>query len=146
MNALLPSPWLFKFLRDFERFRPTAYLPTPRDVPTIGFGHTRGVKMGDTCTLDQAEAWLALDCHRDVVAINEMVRVPLTQNQFDALCSLTFNCGITPLEKTLGHLLNAGDYAGAAEQFLRWGRQHGRKLPGLDIRRKAEHDHFLLAA
>jgi lysozyme len=145
VSTLTPSPWLYAFLRGFERFRPTAYLPTPRDRPTIGYGHTRGVKMGDTCTLAQALSWLQEDAQEAVGEVRRFVQVLLSQNEFDALCSLTFNCGPNPLELTLGHKLNAGDYAGAADEFLVWDKQKGRRLPGLDSRRIAERTHFLAA-
>jgi lysozyme len=135
-----PSKWLFDFLKGYERFRPTAY-DDGRGVWTIGWGHTRGVKKGDTCTMAQADAWLQQDVAEAVAAVNRLVKVPLTQNQFDALVSLVFNCGPDPLVKTLGHLLNAKDYAGAALQFLEWknaGRMRGVLLP----RRKQEMAHF----
>lgn len=145
VTTLTPSPWLYSFLRGFERFRPTAYLPTPKDRLTIGYGHTRGVKMGDTCTLAQALSWLQEDAQEAVGEVRRFVRVLLSQNEFDALCSLAFNCGPEPLLETLGHKLNAGDYAGAADEFLKWDKQKGRRLPGLDSRRIAERTHFLTA-
>lgn len=138
-----PSPWLYNFLKQYERFRPTAYLPTPKDVPTIGWGHTKGAKLGDTCTSDQAQAWLEQDVAGAVASCNRLIHVPLNQCQFDALCSLMFNCGTAPLVGTLGSLLNAKDYAGAAQQFKRWDRQAGKELPGLENRRIAEMNHFL---
>lgn len=138
------SPWLTQFLKTYERFRPTAYKPTPNDVWTIGYGHTEGVKEGDTCTMAQALAWLVGDvATRAVAPVCRLVNVPLTQNQFDALCSLVFNCGAYPLTHTLGTLLNRGDYAGAAQQFKRWDYQAGKELPGLEARRVAEMNHFL---
>lgn len=142
---MVPSPWLYAFLRKYEQFRPTAYRPTPRDVWTIGFGHTAGVKEGDTCTLEQAEAWLEQDAHRGGDAIARLVKVPLTQNQYDALCSLVFNCGPEPLEKTLGRFLNAGEYYSAGLEFLRWNKQKGRVLPGLTLRRQLELEHYRAA-
>ena len=135
-----PSKWLLDFLKGYERFRPTAY-DDSRGVWTIGWGHTRGVKKGDTCTLAQADEWLSQDVTDAVVAPQRWVRVPLTQKQFDALVSLIFNCGPDPLLKTLGRLLNAKDYAGAALQFLEWkhaGRMRGVLLP----RRKQEMARF----
>lgn len=122
-----------------ESFRPTAYMPTPRDVPTIGYGHTHGVKMGDTCTMAQAQAFLQQDVANTVAVINGHVTVPLTQNQFDALVSLVFNIGAGNFQSsTLLRKLNAGDYAGAAGQFAAWNKQAGRVLPGLVIRRGKE--------
>src|ERR1035437_8106279 len=89
------SPWLYAFLRNYERFRPTAYKPTPHDVWTIGFGHTHGVKEGDTCTMVQALGWLGEDVAWAVAAVNHQVKVTINQNQFDALVSLCFNIGAT---------------------------------------------------
>ncbi len=139
---MTPSQWLYDFLKTYERFRPTAYLPTRNDRWTVGYGHTTGVKEGDTCSLAQAEEWLHQDIVNAVHLVSTRVTVPLTQNQFDALVSLIFNCGEEPLDKTLGHLLNAGDYVGAAAQFRRWDRQAGKELPGLEKRRIAEAARF----
>jgi len=145
-----PSSWLYDFLRTGagstwggERFRPTAY-NDGRGVWTIGYGHTASVKEGDTCTMVQAVEWLHQDTVNAVVAVNRLVKVPLTQNQFDALVSLVFNCGPDPLNKALGSMLNAGDYKGAADQFLLWknaGKMRGVLLP----RRQIERNRFLSA-
>lgn len=140
-----PSQWLWDFLKSYEKFRPTAYKPTQTDKWTIGYGHTAGVKEGDTCTMDQALQWLKEDVATAVAAVCRLVTVPLTQNQFDALCSLTFNAGTAPLTKTLGAALNARNYAAAAAQFKRWDWQAGVELPGLLARRTAESNHFLAA-
>jgi lysozyme len=118
---------------------------------TIGIGTTvypdgRPVQRGDICTAQQADAYLAHDLQgfeRDVAA---MVRVPLTENQFASLISFAYNLGAASLRgSTLLRLLNAGDYAGAANQFPRWNRAAGRVLPGLVKRRAAERDLFLSA-
>ena len=149
---MTPSPWLYAFLEDRERFRPTAYKPTKNDRWTIGYGHTNGVKEGDTCTLDQAKAWLQEDVQNIAVrAINAHVSVPLTQNQFDALCSLIFNCGFGKPDGVKGDIADSNlvmyllhrDYLRAADEFLRWDHQNGVVLAGLRDRRKAERDHFL---
>jgi lysozyme len=134
-----PSPWLYAFLKNYEKFRPTAYKPTPKDVWTIGYGHTAGVKPGDTCTMDQANAFLASDiANRAQHFVDSLVHVPLTQPQYDALCSLVFNCGPDPLTLGLGKLLAARDYVGAGQHFLLYDKQAGVELPGLENRREAE--------
>jgi lysozyme len=118
---------------------------------TIGIGTTvypsgRPVQRGDTCTAQQADAYLAHDLQVFERAVAEMVRVPLTGNQFAALVSLAYNIGAQALRgSTLLRLLNAGDYAGAANQFPRWNRAAGRVLAGLTRRRAAERDLFLSA-
>lgn len=129
----------FAIIRSYEKFRPTAYKPTPNDTWTIGFGHTRGVKEGDCCELHDGEDWLHADVAVAEKAVNSNVTVPLTQNQFDALVSLVFNVGLPP---TLIRLLNDGDYAGAAAEFPKWRKQAGRVLAGLVARRKTERDLF----
>ena len=147
---MTPSLWLFAFLKSFEQFRPTAYLPTPKDKWTIGYGHTHNVKEGDTCTLAEAEAFLHADVQAAVDEVNHLVKVALTQNQFDALVSFTFNVGAGDAAKgieglstsTLLRKLNAGDPAGASAEFPHWNKQRGKVLDGLTKRRAAERAHF----
>lgn len=132
-------------IKSYEAFRPTAYLPTPKDVWTIGWGHTHGVKEGDTCTQPTAEAWFQQDVSAAVATVNKDVTVPLTQNQFDALVSLAFNIGGGNFgSSTLIQLLNSGSQkALVAGQFGRWNKQGGRVLNGLVARRAAEAALFL---
>lgn len=147
---MTPSPWLYSLLESYEKFRPTAYPATAseraRGIWTIGYGHTKGVKEGDTCTMAQAVAWLHEDVVAAVAAVCRLVRATLTQNQFDALVSLVFNCGPAPLTGTLGAELNLGNYAAAAAEFKRWDRQAGTELDGLEKRRLVEAAHFQAAA
>ena len=133
------SPAGRKLIESFEGYRAEAYLPTPNDVPTIGYGHTHEVKMGDTCTQEQADEFLAEDLRAAELAIETLVTVPLDQNQFDALVSFQFNTG------WLGHpgcslvrALNAGNYALADADFSLYDEASGRVLTGLLRRRKAE--------
>jgi lysozyme len=139
-------------IRQAEGLRLRAY-PDPGtggDPWTIGIGTTRypdgrKVRRGDTCTLQQADEYLAHDLQgfeRDVAA---MVTVPLTSNQFSALVSFAYNVGPALRSSTLLRVLNAGNYADAANQFLRWNRAAGRVLTGLTVRRRAERDLFLSA-
>lgn len=130
-------------IKIFEALRLRAYL-CPAGIPTIGWGHTRGVKMGDTCTYLQAEQWLREDCRDAERAVNARVKVPLTQNQFDALVSFVFNVGGGAFaSSTMLRKLNAGDYVGAAEQFPRWNKSGGKVLRGLTLRREREQNLFL---
>ena len=126
----------------FEGVRLTAYQDQV-GVWTIGYGHTRGVRPGDTCTLEQAQAWLLEDiaiCEQDV---NTHVKVPLTQGEFDALVDFAFNLGCASLNgSTLLRLLNAGDYHGAAAEFERWDHAGGKAVAGLLRRRQAEEAEF----
>ncbi len=125
-------------IKSFEGLRLTAYR-CPADIPTIGYGTTAGVKMGDTITKERAEELLREDVKRFEGYIDRLVKVPLTQGQWDALSSFVYNLGPGALEKsTLLRLLNAGDYSGAAAQFDRWVYASGKKLSGLVKRRAAE--------
>lgn len=111
---------------------------------TIGYGHTRNVRRGDTCDEAQATAWLREDLQAAEGAVRHLVDVPLSQGQFDALVSFVFNCGASAFgNSTLLRLLNEGDAAGAAEQFKRWNRGADGPLPGLVVRRAGERDLFL---
>lgn len=95
---------------------------------------------------EQAERMLLNDVQRFEPEIERLVTAPLNQNQWDALISFAYNLGAANLESsTLRRLLNAGDYAGAAEQFPRWNNAGGKVLPGLVRRRAAERDLFLEA-
>jgi lysozyme len=126
-------------IKAFEGLRLTAYMPTPHDVPTIGYGHTRGVLMGTSITEEEADAFLLKDLTWVQSAVNSHVKVPLTQNQYDALCSFTYNLGATNLKtSTLLRRLNYRDYEGAGLQLLRWNKQKGKVLRGLTRRRKVE--------
>lgn len=126
----------------FEGLRLAAYLDSV-GVPTIGYGHTRNVVMGMTCTQEQAEQWLQEDVQIAVDGVNRLVTVELTQNQFDALVDFAFNLGVGNLQhSTLLKLLNTGNYAGAAGEFEKWDKAGGQTLPGLLRRRQAERDLF----
>lgn len=124
----------------------------PSRVWTIGWGHTKGVRMGQHATLAQCEQWLLEDCAEAERGVNLLVKVPLTQNQFDALVSFAFNVG-TDIDddtiaeglgdSTLLRKLNAGDYAGAAKEFPKWNKSKGRVLNGLVLRRQDEQALFM---
>ncbi len=125
-------------IKQFEGLYLNAYR-CPAGVPTIGYGHTAGVAMGQTITQQQADEYLRRDVRQFERAVSRLVRVPLTQGQFDALVSFAFNLGEGALaQSTLLRLLNDGDHAGAAAQFDRWNKAGGRVLPGLVRRRAAE--------
>ena len=125
-------------IRQFEGLRLSAYR-CPAGIPTIGYGSTAGVKLGQAITAERAEQLLREDVRQFEAAVSRLVKVPLTQGLFDALTSFAFNLGAKALEKsTLLRLLNAGDYSGAAAQFERWVYASGKKLAGLVKRRAAE--------
>lgn len=131
-------------IKKHEGLRLEAYLPTPNDVWTIGYGHTHTTKQGMKITQAQADKLLYMDLAWAEEAVNTLVKVPLTQNQFDALVSFVFNVGAGAFSKsTLLRFLNMGDYTNAAAQFLRWNRQKGKVLNGLTRRRQEERELFL---
>lgn len=134
-------------VQQFEGLRLTAY----RDVVgilTVGYGHTgKDVKPGEEISQTQARALLISDLQAAVAVVNHVVKVPLTQNQFDALVDFAYNAGIGALTRsTLLLKLNAGDYAGAAALFAEWDHAAGKVVPGLLRRREAEAALFLKAA
>lgn len=132
-------------IKKHEALRLTAYLPTKDDVWTIGWGHTKTARQGMVITEAQAEDLLRQDLAWVEDTIKRLVKVPLEQNQFDALASLIFNIGGAAFAKsTVLRKLNEGDYKGAADAFLMWDKQRDKqtgkmnKLRGLTIRRTEE--------
>lgn len=131
-------------IKEFEGCKLKAY-KCPAGIWTIGYGHTGpDVKENLVITNYQAGALLVGDLQKFENAIKLLVRVPLSQNQFDALVSFVYNVGPKAFQdSTLLKKLNAGDYLGAAEEFLRWDKVNGKPLAGLTKRRKAERELFL---
>lgn len=110
---------------------------------TIGYGHAENVTPGLTITPEQAEAFLIEDTQAAAHCVNELVKAPLTQDEFDSLVDFTYNVGRGALaESTMLKLLNAGDYRSAAEQFDRWSDAGGHEVAGLLRRREAETQEF----
>ncbi len=129
-------------IKKFESLRLNAY-KDPVGIVTIGWGTTRingrPVQMGQKITIEQAELYFSEDLKEFENYVRDLVEVPLTQRQFDALVSFTYNLGPTNLRNsTLLRLLNARNYNGAQGQFLRWNRAGGKVLRGLTRRRVAE--------
>lgn len=133
-----------ELLQDLEGTRYIGYLDSG-GVPTNGVGHTGDdVYVGQKVDQSQVLKWLAEDVQEAEDAVNTLVKVPLTQNQFDALVSLVFNIGAEAFsDSTLLRKLNAGDYAGAAKQFIRWNKDNGKTISGLTKRRILEQSVFL---
>ena len=130
------SPSGYALTKEFEGCRLTAY----RDgggVLTNGYGNTHHVMPGQI-TQAQADADLEANIQDSVDSVNDLVKVHLTQGQFNSLVDFSFNLGSGALENsTLLRLLNAGDYAGAALQFLRWDHDNGKVVAGLTRRCEA---------
>ena len=122
-----------------EDYSSKAIIPVPGDKPTIGFGTTDGVKMGDSITPPKALQRALQDIQQFEGAIKRCVTVPLHQREYDAYTSLTYNIGQTAFcNSTLVRKLNAQDYEGACKEILRWDRFQGKPLSGLTKRRQAE--------
>jgi len=126
----------------FEGCSLTAYQDSG-GVWTLGYGHTAGVAQGMTCTQAQAEAWLTQDIQWAVAVVNNLVTVQLTQGEFDALVDFVFNVGSGNFaSSTMLRMLDAGNFAGAADQFARWDLAGGQVVAGLLRRRIAEEGEF----
>ena len=109
------------------------------NVATIGYGHTKDVIDGDSCTQDEAGQMLADDLAEFEGYVDKLVTVDLEQNQFDALVAWTFNLGPTNLKiSTMLKELNAGNYAKVPSEMKRWNKAGGKTLDGLIRRREAE--------
>lgn len=135
-------------IKEFEGCKLTAYQDSI-GVWTIGYGWTQPVdgkpiRAGMTIKQETAERLLKTGMVSYESDVSRLVKVGLTQGQFDALVSFTYNLGARSLStSTLLRKLNAGDYAGAADEFLRWNKAGGKVLNGLTRRREAERALFL---
>jgi lysozyme len=128
-----------------EGYKGEAYIPIPGDVPTIGFGTTQGVKMGDKIDPVKALERALADMQKFEGAIKECVKVPLKQNEYEAYLSLSYNIGSRAFcGSTLVKKLNQFDYAGACQEILRWDKAGGKVIRGLTIRRQKEYEQCTL--
>jgi lysozyme len=131
------------FIKRWEGYSETAYKDTG-GVWTIGYGHTKGVKPGMKINRAQALAYLAEDLAWVEDSIAKRVKVPLTQNQYDALCSFVYNIGDPQFStSTCLRRLNSLDYVGAVEALTWWNKDNGRVIQGLVNRRADEKKLFL---
>lgn len=131
-------------IKNFEGCRLEAY-KCPAGIWTIGYGHTGlTVHQGLKITQKEADNLLKTDLIVHCNNVTKLVKVPLTQNQFDALVSFEFNIGYGAFNSsTLLKLLNQGKYTDAANQFGRWVYTNKKVLPGLVKRRAAEKELFV---
>ena len=138
-----------KLIKQFEGFSAKPYLDQAL-VPTIGFGtthyHHRPVRMNDK-PITKKEATYLLRSQVDVSygkAVNHLVRVPLTQNQFDALVSFAYNLGVGALKSsTLLKKLNKGKILQSDKEFKKWTHVNGKVNRGLIARRTKEAKLFI---
>ena len=123
-----------------ESYTDKAVIPVPGDVPTLGFGTTSGVKLGDTIKPPQALARALTDIQKFEGALKSCVKVPLSQNEYDAYLQLSYNIGSSGFcGSTLVRKLNAYDYAGACLAIKQWDKFRGQPLRGLTLRREREY-------
>lgn len=136
---MLTSEHGLALIKEFEQLRLVAYKPTPNDVWTIGWGHTRGVQPGDQITPEEADVLLREDLADAERAINRL-GLPLTQSQFDALVSLVYNVGGGAVSgnSTIGRALRRHRWYDAWRGFALWTKQSGSDLRGLARRRARE--------
>lgn len=132
-------------IKQFEGCKLKAY-PDPGtggEPWTIGYGTTKGVRPGMEIAEDDAERLLKEDLERFELAVTNAVKVLITQSQFDALVSFTYNVGEGAFRSsTLLRLLNEQKYREVGPQFDRWNKAGNRVLPGLVKRRAAERKTF----
>lgn len=121
-----------------EGYRSEAYKDTV-GIPTLGFGETAGVKMGDKTTPERALVQLLESTEKHADAIRQCIHVPLYQHEFDAYISLSYQIGAGAFcRSTLIKKLNKGDYTGACNELDKWVYAGGKKLPGIVKRRQKE--------
>ncbi len=129
-------------IKRFEGFAPEIYV-CPGGWPTIGYGHVvrdheheRFAESIDEATADEL---LRRDVETAERAVLRLVRVPLEDWQFDALCSFAFNLGAGALQRsTLRRKVNRAEHDAVPAEFRRWVWAGGRRLKGLIRRREAE--------
>lgn len=127
-------------LTQYEGFSDKAYLDIAK-VPTIGYGSTKEVKIGDKIDEKGARSRLLKEVKDEYgVALNKCIKVPLNQSEYDAYISLSYNIGTTAFCKsTLVKKLNKQKYEEACKEILRWNRVKGEIVKGLIIRRQKEY-------
>lgn len=124
----------------FEGLRTEAY-NDPVGIPTICFGYTAGVEIGDTATVDECKQLLTDEVISHGLAVSNAVTVDLSHEEQAAYTSFTYNVGAAAFQRsTLLRKLNSGDRVGACNELPRWVYAGGVRLPGLIKRREAERE------
>ena len=135
-------------IKNFEGLKLKAYVCSGLKN-TIGYGTTiypngNPVKLGDTCTLAQAESYLKNDLKRFEEGVTRLVGLPIHQLMFDSLVSFAYNLGLGNLQSsTLLKKVNLGKFEEVPQEFLKWNRANGKILSGLTRRRESEKNLFL---
>lgn len=124
----------------FEGVRQVAYRD-PVGIPTICFGETQGVKLGDRATMDECRAMLADSLTIANDNVDRCLKVPVNDNQRAALVSFTYNVGGAAFcRSNVVRKINAGEIDAGCNSLTQWVYAKGVKLPGLVKRREAERD------
>lgn len=138
-----------ELIKEFEGFSSVAYL-CPAKIPTIGYGNTfwedgRKVRIGEQISKSKALELLEFVANKDFAdKIFPLIKVQINQNQFDAMVSLAYNIGVGAFSNsTLLKRVNAKDFIGAGNEFLKWDKSDGKPLLGLTRRRQREKELFL---
>lgn len=122
----------------FEGLRQAAYLD-PVGIPTVCFGETKGVKLGQVKTIDECKGMLHDSLMISDQSVERCVHVPMSDDRHAALVSFTYNIGGGAFcASTLVKKLNAGDIVGACNELPKWNKARGITLPGLTKRREQE--------
>jgi lysozyme len=126
-------------IKRFEGFSSTVYI-CPAGYPTIGYGHlVRDNEKFETISQEAAEVLLRIDVESAEHAVLRLIDIPLTDGQFDALVSFTFNLGAGAFQRsTLRRKVNRQAHGEVPEQLMRWVWAGGRRLNGLVRRRNSE--------
>lgn len=124
-----------------EGLRRVAY-NDPVGIPTICFGETRGVKLGDTATTNQCKDMLATRVEQDFLpAVKACITRPMPDTRIASFVSMAYNVGVeTFCKSSVARKYNAGDTQGACDAMLLYVYAHGIKLPGLTKRREQERE------
>ena len=139
IGALAVSATALVSIALHEGYRGEAYKDAV-GVPTVGYGETKGVKMGQKTTPDRALVQLLSSANSHADDIRQCIKVPLYQHEFDAYVSLAYNIGTKNFcSSTLVRKLNAKDYKGACTEIRRWDKAGGKTLRGLTVRREREY-------
>jgi lysozyme len=147
-NSFRTGPEGLALIKRWEGLMLNAYTCSA-GVWTIGYGHTAkagppDVKKGDVITKEAAEEILKADLVKFEDVVNRAVKSSISQEQFDALVSFTYNLGPGNFQaSTLLKLINNNEFGAAADEFIKWNKAGGKELPGLTKRRLAEKELYL---
>ena len=136
-------------IKEFEGLSLKPYLDVVK-IPTIGWGNTfypdgKKVTLNDKPISEiEATELLSYVAQKDFAdKIFPLIKVKVSQNQFDAMVSLAYNIGVGNFSKsTLLKKVNSGDFDGASNEFLKWNKSGGKELLGLTKRRQREYEMF----